>query len=133
MEIANPIYDVVFKYMMEDNSVNEEEIPEKYRPLFRRLKMAASSQEVKKQMQDEDEVWDAFKSVEREGYHKGRKEMEEVILQKIAQKDEMIAQKDKSLAQKDEMIAQKEQALEKSKEENEALKREIEQLKKSTK
>ena len=59
-------------------NVNEEEFPEKYRPLIRRLKMAASNKEVKKQMKDEDEVWSYLQDIERgarfEGEAKGRKE-----------------------------------------------------------
>ena len=52
-------------------NVNVNDFPEKYRPLIRRLKMAASNKEVKKQMQDEDEVWSYLKDVERIGISKG--------------------------------------------------------------
>ena len=53
-------------------NVNEDDFPKKYRPLIRRLKMAASNQEVKKQMQDEDEVWSYIRDVERDARYDGR-------------------------------------------------------------
>jgi len=52
-------------------NVNENDFPEKYRPLIRRLKKAASNPEVKKQMQDEDEVWRYMRDYERKGEIKG--------------------------------------------------------------
>ena len=52
-------------------NVNEDEFPEKYRLLIRRLKMAASNKEVKKQMQDEDEVWSYLQDVERGALYQG--------------------------------------------------------------
>jgi len=77
--------------------VNEDEIPEKYRPLIRRLKMAASSQEVKKQMQDEDELWDYIKDGERRKLYEGREEMRKEMEEVIAQKDEALSQKDEEI------------------------------------
>jgi len=53
-------------------NVNEEEFPEKYRPLLRRLKMAASNKEVKKQMRDEDEVWSYLQDIERGARYEGQ-------------------------------------------------------------
>ena len=70
--------------------VNEEEIPEKYRLLIRRLKMAASNDTVKKQMQDEDEIWDYIKNCERTKLHEGREEMRKEMERVISQRDEVI-------------------------------------------
>ena len=84
-------------------NVEEDEIPEKYRPLFRRLKMAASSKEVKRLMKKEDDDLRYLKDMARDAENRVAKEKDEVI----AQKDKVIAQKDK---------------------ENEALRRLIEQL-----
>jgi predicted transposase/invertase (TIGR01784 family) len=62
-------------------NVSEEDFPEDYRRLIRRLKMAASSVEVKEEMEVEDEVLDYIKTVERikeiEGEKKGEKKGEE--------------------------------------------------------
>jgi len=52
-------------------NVSEEDFPEKYRPIIRRLKMAASDPEVKRQMKKEDEDIKYLKDIERGGYHKG--------------------------------------------------------------
>ena len=75
MNIANPIYDTGSKYMMEDNTVaksvfdqsnrtsdihilniSEADFPEKFRPVIRRLKGAASDSKIKKQMKEDDEI-----------------------------------------------------------------------------
>jgi len=78
-------------------NVNEDDFPEKYRPLIRRLKMAASSPEIKKQMQDEDEVWEYLRDIERIGRNKGRKDG-------IKEMEGIVAQKDKELEEKDKVI-----------------------------
>ena len=67
-------------------SVNEENIPEKYRPLFRRLKMAASSKEVKRLMKKEDDDLRYLKEEFRIRENKVVKEKDAII----AQKDKMI-------------------------------------------
>jgi predicted transposase YdaD len=63
-------------------NVNEDDFPEKYRPLIRRLKMAASNPEVKQQMKAEDEVFRYMQDLERGGYYKGHKEGEAIGLEK---------------------------------------------------
>ena len=85
-------------------TVDENEIPEKYRPLFRRLKMAASSKDVKRLMEKEDNDIGFMKMWSRYEANKA-----------IREKDEEIAQKDKAIEEKDKAI--------------EALLRKIEQLK----
>jgi hypothetical protein len=74
-------------------NVHEEDFPEKYRPLIRRLKQAGSIPEVKEKMTAEDEVLEYIKSYGRSEVFKVRKEMEGVI----AQKDEELVKKDKEL------------------------------------
>jgi predicted transposase/invertase (TIGR01784 family) len=64
-------------------NVSEEDFPEDYRHLIRRLKMAASSVEVQEQMMDEDGIVNYIKGIERsersagrkEGHKEGRKEV----------------------------------------------------------
>ena len=51
-------------------NVREEDFPEKYRPLLRRLKQAASNPEVKEQMTAEDEVLNYMQNLERLGAYK---------------------------------------------------------------
>ena len=55
-------------------NVREEDFPEKYRPVIRRLKMAASNQDVKKQMEAEDEHLRYLQNIERGAHYKGREE-----------------------------------------------------------
>lgn len=89
MYIANPIYDVVFKYLMEDYpeletllsvfdqsqaidaerhilNLNEADFPEKFHPIIRKLHKAVQTQEIKKQMDMEDNVIDEFEELERQ-------------------------------------------------------------------
>ena len=71
-------------------NVREEDFPEKYRPLIRRLKQAAAIPEVKEQMTAEDEVLSYIKNLERIAASKVEKE-----------KDAIIAQKNRELEEKD--------------------------------
>jgi hypothetical protein len=94
MQIANPLYDVVFKYLMEDSkvvdcfsknelekilsifdqsnrsenfhilNVKEEEFPEKYKEILRRLQKAASEPEMRKKMSTEDDIMEQFNDLE---------------------------------------------------------------------
>ena len=67
-------------------NVHEKDFPEKYRPVIRRLKKAASSAEVKKQMEDEDDHVRYLQDIERgahfKGEQKGRVEGEAIGLEK---------------------------------------------------
>jgi len=130
-------------------NVHEEDFPEKYRPLIRRLKQAASVPEVKKQMTIEDEVLDYIKNCIRSGTYKAIKEYEKEMSQLIAQKeeeitkkeeeitkkdeeitkkDEEITKKDEEITKKDEEITKKDEELEKERKKNEAAAKEIEAL-----
>ena len=92
--------------------IREEDFPEKYRPVIRRLKMAASSPEIKKQMQDEDiylnymrkrirEEVDAEIEVAVEAAVKAKTEK---LINAIAEKDNVIAEKDNTIAEKDAVL-----------------------------
>jgi len=87
-------------------NVNEDEFPEKYRPLIRRLKMAASNKEVKKQMQDEDEVWSYIKDVERGALYQG--ELKGLEKGK-AERDQLEAERDQLEAERDQLEAERNQ------------------------
>ena len=122
-------------YITSDNhilNVREEDFPEAYRHIVRRLKMAASNQEVKESMRKEDMYLLYLKDVERTSRAEERaivqKEMEGVI----AQKDQDLAQTKQALAQKDQDLAQKDLALEAERKKNEALLRQLAELKKQT-
>jgi len=122
-------------------NVREENFPEKYRPVIRRLKMAASSTAVKRQMEEEDDIVRYIKDVERGGYYKGlkegqkkehkkmKKEMDKA-LKKIDEKEKTIEAKDKTIEAKEKALEAKEKALEVEREKNKANNLEIEKLKK---
>ena len=89
-------------------NVREEDFPEKYRLLIRRLQQAAAIPEVKKQMTAEDEVFNYMQNLERiaasKAANKVRKEMGVIIDQKdkeLVKKDEELVKKDEELVKKD--------------------------------
>jgi hypothetical protein len=88
-------------------NVREEDFTEKYRPLIRRLKMAASSSEIKRKMRDEDVYLDYIRNSIRESV--------EAYIDALAEKDNIIAEKDNALVEKDNTIAEQNAILEKYK------------------
>ena len=112
VKIANPIYDVVLDQSnrKSDNhilNVREDNFPEKYRPLIRRLQMAAVDSEVKHRMEQEDIHLRYVQNVERaahhkglaEGLEKGRAEGEEERSRLQAEKEAAQAEKEAAQAQ----------------------------------
>ena len=74
-------------------NVREEDFPEKYRPVIRRLKAAASNKTVKRQMKEEDEIVRYLRDFARIEANKMLKEMEK----EIAQDKIIIEEKDKTI------------------------------------
>lgn len=79
MRIANPMYDAVFKHLLEDpasaklivGAILGEELdaaamPERYAPVLRRLQLATASPELRHSMLTEDEIVEAWERVHRE-------------------------------------------------------------------
>jgi hypothetical protein len=93
-------------------NVSEEDFPEKFRPIIRRLKSAASDSEVKKQMKVEDEFIRYLQDCIR------------------VERDKVIVEKDKLLAESKKSLAEKEKSLAEKDKENEILKNELEKFKK---
>jgi hypothetical protein len=100
-------------------NVSEEDFPEKYRPLIRRLKMAASNKEVKKQMKAEDQFIRHMQDVERtshyEGHVKGLAEGEVIGREKgraegEAERTRLKNEKEAAQAEKEAAQAEKEAA-----------------------
>jgi hypothetical protein len=101
-------------------NVREEDFPEKYRPLIRRLKEANCDPEIKKQMKAEDEVFDYMKMLERMAAYKAANEERKKWEVDIAKKDEEIVKKD-------EEIVKKEKELEEERKISEALRLKLKQ------
>ena len=76
-------------------NVLEEDFPEKYRPLIRRLQMAVSEPETRKQMTLEDGILQDFENMQREieGYKQKTAEAE----QKIAEAEQKITEAEKEI------------------------------------
>jgi len=97
-------------------NVREEDFPEKHRPIIRRLKGAASSSKVKKQMKEEDEILKYLRNAARimaseeiEKKNKAIEERDKALGENkkiIEEKDKLLAGKDISLAEKDREIAE---------------------------
>ena len=85
-------------------NVSEEDFPEEYRHIVRRLKMAASNKEVMEQMKKEDMYLLYLKQVERKSEEKGEEKATKKYEGIIAKKDQEINQKDQELSQKDKEI-----------------------------
>ena len=145
MIIANPIYDVVFKYLLEDIEIARELLSAKHQMDFKgdvneplvkkivdRLGRAIASDEIRDKMDVEDEIDRIF---DRE-------------LKKLAiEKDKIIAEKDQELVIKDQELVIKDQELDKERQKaeterqkaeterqrNEDLQKQIEELKKQMK
>ena len=81
-------------------NVNEEDFPEKFRPIIRRLKSAASDSKVKKQMKVEDEFVRYLQDCIRVERDKAIEEKDKTIEESkktIEEKDKTIAEKDKEI------------------------------------
>ncbi|MCK6695280.1 MAG: hypothetical protein L6Q97_24660, partial [Thermoanaerobaculia bacterium] len=75
--------------------VNEEDLPERYRPLLRRLQKAVADPVVRQTMEAEDELIEEFKDYQR----------------LIAAKEGIIAEKEKAIFEKEQTIFEKEQTI----------------------
>jgi len=113
--------------------INEEDYPEKYREIIRRLIKAASKPEMRQTMDVEDEIVDYVDNLAREIAEK-QKAIEKKN-QELEQKDHELVQKDHELVQKDHELVQKDHELEQKKvlleQKDQALARALELLKKA--
>jgi len=92
-------------------NVQEEDFPEKFRPIIRRLKGAASDSTVKKQMKEEDEIFKYLRDAAR------------------IEANKMLKEKDKVLEENKKTMEEKDKVLEENKKTIEAMQKEIERLK----
>jgi hypothetical protein len=89
MIIANPIYDVVFKYLMEDPQHDDDLV----KKIMNRLTRAVASEEVRTKMRIEDEL-------------------ERMYFKDLRAKDEIIVEKEQIITKKEQVIIEKEQIIE---------------------
>ncbi len=111
-------------------NVKEEDFPEKYRNLIRRLQKAASENQVRNTMDAEDDILRVLKNKE-ELIVFGEATIEEknkAIAEKdktIEEKNKAIDEKDKAIEEKDKVIEEKDMELQKQQIEIEELKRKL--------
>ena len=114
-------------------NVREEDFPEKYRPLIRRLKQAASIPEVKEQMIAEDEVLNYFKNFVRSETYKVRKELAQKYIEleekdiEIKEKDIEIKEINKKIEKNNKAIEEKDKKIEEAEKELEAMRQKLQQ------
>ena len=116
-------------------NIKEKDFPEKYRPVVRRLKSAASNPTVKRQMKVEDEfimyLKDCVRVARGKALEESKKELEKnkkTLKEKeklLAEKDKTLAEKDKTLAEKDKTLAEKDKTLAEKEIEIAELKRQL--------
>ena len=90
-------------------NISEDELPERYRPLLRRLHQAIAEPEIRQTMEAEDDLIEEFRD-----YQRMISAKEQLIAQKeqtIFAKNEIISEKEKILIEKDLTISEKERAL----------------------
>jgi uncharacterized protein (DUF3084 family) len=97
-------------------NVNEDDFPEEYRSIIRRLRMAAESEDIQIEMEMEDDYLKELQDREREIAQK-----EKVI----EEKNKVIAEKDKALEEKDKVLKEKDKSIEEKDREIEELKKQL--------
>ena len=113
-------------------NVLEEDFPDKFRPLIRRLKGAVSDSKVKKQMREEDEIWSYIRDCARIETAKALEEKDKSLEENkrmLAESKKTIKEKDKTIAESKKSLAEKDKTIEEKDKENEILKNELEELK----
>ena len=98
-------------------NVNEEDFPENYRPVIRRLRMASESEQIQIEMEMEDDYLKELQDKEREIAQKEKaiEEKDKTIKEQgkaIEEKDKALEKKDKALEEKDKALEEKDKALE---------------------
>ena len=112
MSIANPVYDVVFKYLMDDPRIARMLVDERLYSddqdmslILHRLTMAAADASVRHSMNVEDEYFSAIERRDTELMLKDKQLAEKNVL--LAEKNVLLAEKDGQLAEKDGQLAEK--------------------------
>ncbi len=91
-------------------NVNENDIPEKYSEIIRRLIKANSEPEVRRKMDLEDDLIDEIRNKDLAIKRRDEKlELQEV---KMAEKDKAITEKDKVITEKDKILIKQQKSIE---------------------
>jgi hypothetical protein len=101
-------------------NVSEDDFPEEYSHIIRRLRKAGESEKIKKEMELEDDIIEELRKNERKIEEQGKM---------IEEQGKVIEEKDKVIEKKDKVIGEKDKALEKQRKEIEEKNKEIEMFK----
>jgi len=113
-------------------NVKEEDFPEKFRPIIRRLKSAASNPEIKRQMKVEDEFIKYFQDCIRVARDKALKESKKKLEEskkKLEESKKELEESKKTIEERDKIIEEDRRRKEEDKRTIEKQKKEIEELK----
>ena len=88
-------------------SIEESEVPERYRALLRRLQQAVAEPEVREVMDAEDDLIEEFEDYQRMIAEKERELFEKE--QRLSEKDQQLSEKDQELSEKDQELYEKDQ------------------------
>jgi hypothetical protein len=105
-------------------NVNEDDFPEHYRPIIRRLRMASESENIQIEMEMEDDYLKELQDKERFIDEQGRM---------LAEKTKALEEKDKALGEKDKVLEEKDKVLEEKDKALEELRKQLAELRKSIK
>jgi len=86
-------------------TINEQDLPERYRPLLRRLQKASADQVVRQTMDAEDDLLEEFKD-----YQRLISEQEQLL----SEKEATISEKEQTISEKEQTILEKQQKLERA-------------------
>ncbi|TAD95109.1 MAG: hypothetical protein EAZ97_16010 [Bacteroidetes bacterium] len=108
-------------------NISENDFPEKYREIIRRLQKAQSEQALRNQMTLEDDLRSQIENIWRESAENKEKiaKQEKVI----EEKEKTIEEKEKTIEEKEKTIEEKEKALQNSEQTIRKLLEEIEKMK----
>jgi hypothetical protein len=98
-------------------AVNEEELPERYRPLLRRLQKAVADSTLRQTMEAEDELIEEIKDYQRmisskEMVIQAKEQLIEQQNTAISEKEKTIEEKEKTIEEKEKTIEEKEKTIE---------------------
>jgi hypothetical protein len=99
-------------------NVDENEYPEMYRPIIRRLLMASGNADIQAEMEMEDDFMKELQDKERSIIEKDKA---------LEKKDKVIEEKDKTIEEKDKVIEEKDKVIEEEKKVNEENKKALEE------
>ncbi len=105
---------------IQEVSINENDYPEKYKPVIRQLIKAITNEQIRKTMEVEDEILEGLQLKERFIAMQNQELIEKEKV--IAEKDEKLAEKDEKLAENKSIITEKDEIIKKLQEQLKKLK-----------